>query len=877
VYSARKRDRSPFNLGGELFKVVIQALDVFFPTWWVREKHLSREPRIGEDKTMSAKAGGIQALGKQVPAALSELYDRHQPTVYRYICYLVGDVPMAEDLTAEVFVRLVEDVGHLPETDAALLARLYDLADQVIPPGAVPADLSSGQVDGTDVAWSSLEDLTAAITELTDDQRRVILLKLVERLDDEMIGHILGRSPKDVVILQQKALSMLAKSRSAPTIVPVGGSSDGSTTLDPESIENLIHELRTPLNLIRGHAELLITDTLGPVQPEQRHALEVIHQRSVRISELIRNVTTPRVLSKEVLNLTSISPAPWIARVLEQYHSMAVKAGIEMTSQIPDDLPTVRGDRQYLTVALSQILDNAIKFSHPGNEVGVRAWADDEGWIHIAVEDEGIGISVEHIERIFERFYQVDRSTTRQFSGVGLGLAVAQAVVVAHDGRIEVQSAGLDQGSTFILHIPSQNVAPQAITSSEELEDEAFAPILAACLCSMQDGHQELEACLAQYPDQAEALEWLLKVALEIQRAVPPAASRAAFSEGRRRMLETLNGRTSHPPLPRISLPVPLERLAGTVTSVWPDAMRPQFRSAVTWAAALVLILVLTGGAVILFRQTAVTRAATLEQVQGHVEIIPADGANWRPISAGAEVRSGDRIRTGSQSGVAILFPDGSSTELGAEAELTVVALRFGRDGGVRTVFLRQWWGRSENYVRPLPASSSLFKIETPSGVAAVRGTRFVIEVAPDGQTYLEVSEGEVEVTARDTTVRVLSGEEVLIRPDAPPRLIYIPPTATPTSTSTPIPTPIPTATPVWTSTPVPTRTPTASPVPTQTPTPMPTPTPTFTALPTLTPTPTFTPTPEEDAPPPPPPPQPTSPPTEPPTPFISPLIVPDA
>jgi signal transduction histidine kinase len=821
---------------------------------------------------MSARDGRIQALDEGVPAALSEAYERYQPTVYRYICYLVGDVPVAEDLTSEVFLRLAEEIDHVPDVGPQLLALLYDLADQVIEACPSLSRLSVDQVEESEEVWSSLDGLSIALTGLADAQRRVILLKLVERLDDETIGRIVGRSIEDVILLQHKALSALAKSRRLSDGAPVGGLHDGSTDMDPESIENLIHELRTPLNLIRGHAELLITDTLGPVQPEQRHALEIIYHRAVRISELIRNATTPRVLSKEFLSLVPLSPSQWIGYVLDQYHPTAVKAGVQIEAQVPDDLPAVVGDRQYLTVALSQILDNALKFSAPGSRVRLRAWVDDREWIHIAVEDEGIGIAPEHIERIFERFYQVDSSMTRQFSGVGLGLAVARAVAAAHNGQVQAQSPGLGQGSTFTLSLPSQKA------TARELADVTSAPALAACLRSLQEDHQDLEACLAQYPGQAEDLQCLLDAALEIQRAMPPAASQAAYSDGRRRMLEALNGRISHPVTPRISLPVPVERFAGRLTSAWPGAMQPQFRAAVTWGAALVLVLVLIGGGVVLFRLTAITRAATLEQVYGSVEIISADGATWRPILDGAEVRSGDRIRTGPQSGVTIFFPDGSWTELGAEAELSVFELRFRRDGASRTVFLRQWQGRTENYVEPLSASSSLFKIETPSGVATVRGTRFVIEVAPDGFTRLEVSEGELEVTARDMTVRALTGEEILIQPGAPPRPICIPPTAT--STSAPTLTPTPTATAVSTPTPTRTRTPTASPTPTRTPTATPTltPTPTYTPSPTPTPTLTLTPTPEDTVPPPPSA-QPTSPPVQPsatPTPFISPLSVPN-
>ena len=823
---------------------------------------------------MSTEAGGIQQLKRSAPTAFLEMYDRHQPAVYRYICYLVGNLPEAEDLTGEVFLRLVEEVDHLPDTNSALLSRLYDLADQVVLADRALTQRAVDEIDEGFRVQPSLPELTAAITGLPDVQRRVILLRLVEGLNDDTVSRILGRPQEDVRALQQQALTTLADSIHPSALSTAVPPAAGSRDIEPESIENLIHELRTPLNLIRGHAELLISDTLGPIQPEQRHALEVIHQRAVRISQLIHDATTPRIIRQEALNLAPLTTSEWIADLLTQQRHVAARAGIQIDAQVPDDLAPIWGDRQYLTVALSQILDNAIKFSSPGGRVRLRAWADGAGWVHIAVEDEGIGIEPEHLEQIFERFYQVDSSTTRRFGGVGLGLAIARAVAEAHNGQVKAESPGSGLGSTFTLSLPPGE-APSQIP--EHQEDEAFTSALAAGLRSPPGDQIDVDADAAQYPDQAEEMQQLLRAALEVQQAAPLASSRAAFMYGRRRMLEALAERSTPPTTPSPLLR-PLVRAAVGLRSVWPSTIGPRVRSTAVWGAATALILGLIGGVVAISRWTTTVQTATLEEVRGSVEVIPADGATWHPVFSGIEVGPGDRIRTGAQASVTIEFPDGSRTELDANTELTVVELRVRRDGGSRTVFLRQWLGRTQNYVHPMPAAASLFKIETPSGVAAVRGTRFVVEVAPDGQTHLEVNEGEVEVTAQDLSVRAFVGEEVLIRPGGAPRPICIPPTETPSPTPTP--TLPPTATPVPTSTPIPTHTPTASPTPTQTATPTPTPTPIPSPTPTATPTMTPTPMPEEGAPPPPLP-QPTSPPAQsteqPPTPFISPLAVPSS
>jgi RNA polymerase sigma-70 factor (ECF subfamily) len=155
--------------------------------------------------------------------AFSEIYDRHQPAIYRYVFYQVGDAAVAEDLTGEVFVRLVEKIDGFKYRGRPLLAWLYTIARNLITDyhrraarsEALPLDtqLENGRpgLDETVEYRLTQRRLAAAITALTGDQRQVILLKFVEGLDNETVAQVLGKSVGAVKILQHRALAALRR------------------------------------------------------------------------------------------------------------------------------------------------------------------------------------------------------------------------------------------------------------------------------------------------------------------------------------------------------------------------------------------------------------------------------------------------------------------------------------------------------------------------------------------------------------------------------------------------------------------------------------------------------------------------------------------
>ena len=202
-------------------------------------------------------------------------------------------------------------------------------------------------------------------------------------------------------------------------------------------------------------------------------------------------------------------------------------------------------------------------------------------------------------------------------------------------------------------------------------------------------------------------------------------------------------------------------------------------------------------------------QTATLIGVSGTVQVLPSGSDAWHLAAQGQVVASGDRIRTGPSSAVALSFFEGhvpntlggSVSTLDADTDLTISQLRRSREGGSQIV-LYQRVGRTFNRVQSLSGSASRFEIETPAAVASVRGTEFTVVVDPDGATGLGVTEGWVDVTAQGATVVVRAGQGTFVRPGQPPAPVFLLPgaadpavTATATCTSTPILVPTPSET----------------------------------------------------------------------------------
>jgi signal transduction histidine kinase len=208
-------------------------------------------------------------------------------------------------------------------------------------------------------------------------------------------------------------------------------------------IHDASHELRTPLTIARGHLELL--RPAGEDAAELEVALDELGRIDAIIERLLLLATADQ---PEFVSLSEIDLEPFLEDVFMRWSEVAPRAW----RLGPLVAGRLRVDPERLRAALDALLENAVKYTAERDAIELRAVAGARGEVVIEVEDEGCGVPTEALERIFDRFGRADAARTRAAGGVGLGLAIVDAIAKGHGGRCSVHSTG--GGSTFALHLP---------------------------------------------------------------------------------------------------------------------------------------------------------------------------------------------------------------------------------------------------------------------------------------------------------------------------------------------------------------------------------------------------------------------------------------
>jgi len=228
-------------------------------------------------------------------------------------------------------------------------------------------------------------------------------------------------------------------------------------TVRRDFISNLSHELRTPLASLKALTETLQDGALDD-PPAARRFIDQIQIETDALTQMVTELLElSRIESGRLnLDLTTVQPCDLLFSASRRMQLQAERAGLSLRVECGDDLPKVKIDSQRLEQVLVNLIHNAVKFTKPGGEVVL--FADEVpvggtgiGEVRFAVRDTGIGIPMDDVPRIFERFYRVDKS--RAGSGTGLGLSIAKHIIEAHKGRIWAESVE-GQGSTFYFVIP---------------------------------------------------------------------------------------------------------------------------------------------------------------------------------------------------------------------------------------------------------------------------------------------------------------------------------------------------------------------------------------------------------------------------------------
>jgi len=215
-------------------------------------------------------------------------------------------------------------------------------------------------------------------------------------------------------------------------------------------VSNISHELRTPLTHIKGYVELLVTESLGTITDEQRHALQVSQQSTGRLEALIEDLILFSLASRGELSIQheNADLRRLVNLSLKACTSKAEERGVSLNVIIDEDVPHVQADAQKISWVLHQLLDNGIKFTPSGGRVVVTVKREGENLVIVSVTDTGIGIPSNRLNDIFEPFHQLDGSSTRRYGGTGLGLSLVRQIIEAHGSMVEVQSIE-GRGSTF--------------------------------------------------------------------------------------------------------------------------------------------------------------------------------------------------------------------------------------------------------------------------------------------------------------------------------------------------------------------------------------------------------------------------------------------
>jgi two-component system phosphate regulon sensor histidine kinase PhoR len=410
---------------------------------------------------------------------------------------------VAANWTARRLERIVEVAGRIAEGD--LQARILETSPDEIGRVAGAIDKTARRVEQSFAAVrSSQRQLETLLNSMQDaviavsadgvvqwaNQRIDRLVPQGARLHQPVVETI--RDPDFLAAVKEATTTREVKIARATSIVPgrafdvtaaplPGGGAvavlrDLTETERVEKtrrdfIANVSHELRTPLTSIQGYAETLLDGTPENTAPT-REFLEIIRKNSARMSRLTEDLLTlARVESGETrFEVEPVPPAELLHDAEESFREIARTHGIELQIQdspahhlqsqnfpgpnpLPENLSPVLADREAIHQVFSNLIDNALKYGAAGGRIVLGARAVPHA-VEFFVQDFGGGIASEHLPRLFERFYRVDKARSRESGGTGLGLAIAKHIMLAHGGSIRAESE-LAHGSTFLFTLPT--------------------------------------------------------------------------------------------------------------------------------------------------------------------------------------------------------------------------------------------------------------------------------------------------------------------------------------------------------------------------------------------------------------------------------------
>ena len=377
----------------------------------------------------------------------------------------------AEEITGSeaASILLVDpNTGDLRFTAATGHAR-DELIGMVVP--------LKGSIAGTIVA----EDRALIVSDVTRDPRHYrgvdeevafqtrSILGVPMRIKDRLVGvlEVLNKSGgeydeediRNITILASSAAVAIENAQLIRSLKEAYEELNQVNKLKSDFISVASHELRTPLGIILGYAAILRDET----QPPADAYTDALFKAALKMRTLVEGMTHLRYIQLEEgeMHLEPVALRELMREAYEQAQEFAgTKDQIYLCEEAPPDL-FVLADRAKAVLALSNVVDNAVKFTPPGGAVILSARRrNGEAWV--TVRDNGYGIPADQLERIFAPFYQVEDPLTRRYGGLGIGLTITRAVMERHNGRVWAESPGPGEGARITLAFPLASSGPDA-------------------------------------------------------------------------------------------------------------------------------------------------------------------------------------------------------------------------------------------------------------------------------------------------------------------------------------------------------------------------------------------------------------------------------
>jgi two-component system, OmpR family, phosphate regulon sensor histidine kinase PhoR len=225
-----------------------------------------------------------------------------------------------------------------------------------------------------------------------------------------------------------------------------------------EFVANVSHELRTPLSILRGYIEVLL-DEPETSREELARILSIMERHSKRLQRLVDDLLSLAQLesSQAALELGVVRIDQLFDNLIRDWKEKLAAKNLDVFVDVAPEASTLHADATRLEEVLYNLLDNAVKFSHENGQIHLRATRLGSDVV-LSVADSGLGISKEHLPRIFERFYRADKARSRELGGTGLGLAIVKHIAQLHGGRVEAESK-LGRGTTIHVVLPANEPA----------------------------------------------------------------------------------------------------------------------------------------------------------------------------------------------------------------------------------------------------------------------------------------------------------------------------------------------------------------------------------------------------------------------------------